>query len=291
VGYTLGRGQVNFLLLLSLCGMSASLLRGKEFRSGLWLSFGACIKPYILVVLLYPLVRRKWKCVGGLAVGMLIGMVLIPVLVMGPARAARVYEDFYELRLKGMISGKLAPSIADELHVFQGEFPTYGVSLYKALHTNPKDWPEHLPAGYSLFQTAFAGVLVILSLFAAGMRKKDFGKERLLEVLGPGAVILAVLPAISTCKPHYFALAALPVMGLIASVWERRGEASLSPGWSLLLVVYCASNFFSEISRVAFLDSGGAAPLVSLVLWSACMMTMLHYWKRKEQGSGREAAP
>lgn len=92
-----------------------------------------------------------------------------------------------------------------------------------------------------------------------------------MEVLAPGALVLVLLPAISTCKPHYYALALLPVMGLIASIWERRGEPVIGKGWWTLFAAYFVANFLSEIVQVVFLHGGGVTPIATIMLWLACI--------------------
>lgn len=146
VGYSLGRGQVNSLLLLSLCGMSAALLRRRPLWAGVWLALGACVKPYLAVLLLYPLVRHDWRFVRGFGLGALLGLVLIPVLALGPARTADLYRSFYELRLAGLVTGQMHGDIEAELNPLRGQFPTYGLTLGNGLSRFPRpigasSWP------------------------------------------------------------------------------------------------------------------------------------------------------
>lgn len=284
IGYTLGRGQVNFLLLLSLCGMCASMLRGRSFRAGAWLALGTCIKLYLAALLIYPILRRNRRCVIGFAAGIFAGLVLIPLITLGPAKTAEVYGDLYELRLKGMITGQIHPDISGELDVLRGQFPTYGAALFKALNPDPRSWPDSLPSLYFAAQLAIGAALIVLTLLVIGCARDDPymhhpaappdtrpGRSRLPDVLGPGAILLALIPAIGTCKPHYYSLAVLPVMGLVASIWERRGEPVIGCWW-VIFAAFFVSNFLSEFTWISFFQAGGVAPLASILLWLASIV-------------------
>jgi len=286
IGYTLGRGQVNSILLLSICGMCASMLRGRGFRAGAWLALGSCIKLYLAGLILYPLLRRNRRFIAGFSAGMLAGMMLIPSIVIGPARTALIYSDLYELRLKGILTGAPHPDISGELNVLGGQFPSYGAALFKALNPDQGKWPGSIPFLYSAFQLAVGASLIGLTLLLINRVHNNptpkQSSERpgrqlsapLVEVLGPGAILLALIPAIATCKPHYYALAAVPVMGLIASIWDKRGEAVIGRGWWVIFGSFFVVNFLSEITWIGFLHAGVLTPLSSILLWLASVLQL-----------------
>ncbi len=271
IGYTLGRGQVNFLLLLSICGMCASMLRGRSFGAGAWLALGSCIKLYLAVLLLYPLLCRNRRLLFGFAAGMFAGLVLIPSITIGPERTALVYRDLYELRLKGILTGAPHPDISGELDVLGGQFPTYGAALFKALNRDPGKWPDSIPPLYLAVQLAVGVAMIGFTLLIIGRVPSSLP---LADVLGPGAILLAIIPAITTCKPHYYALAAVPVMGLIASVWERRGKAAIGWGWWAIFAAFFILNFMSEVTWIGFLHAGILTPLSSIMLWLASVFQL-----------------
>src|SRR5437660_1417540 len=62
---TLVRGQVNLFVLAPLCFAAAALLRGRSWRGGAWLALAVCLKVFPAFLLLYPLWRRDWRCLGG----------------------------------------------------------------------------------------------------------------------------------------------------------------------------------------------------------------------------------
>src|SRR5262249_18739628 len=66
---TVVRGQVGLQLLVLLCGLGASLLRGQRGRAGLWLAAAICLKVIPAYLLIYPLWRRDLRCLAGCAAG------------------------------------------------------------------------------------------------------------------------------------------------------------------------------------------------------------------------------
>jgi hypothetical protein len=78
---TIAYAQTNgiVLLLLLLFWRDRRLL-----RAGIWLAIGLCVKPIVAFVLLYLLLRRRWRLIGS-TLGMLATIALLTVLVFGPS--------------------------------------------------------------------------------------------------------------------------------------------------------------------------------------------------------------
>jgi alpha-1,2-mannosyltransferase len=69
VGFTLGRGQVNLLLIALVAGAFAATVRGRRVASGAWLAGAAALKMIPALLVLFPLVRRDWRALIGVALG------------------------------------------------------------------------------------------------------------------------------------------------------------------------------------------------------------------------------
>src|SRR5262249_33222907 len=108
-------GQVNLLLLLLLSGMIASLLRGKEVWAGLLLSGAICLKVFPLFLLGYVVWRRRWRCLAGCALGLCLGVVIIPAAAVGPRNALAYHEKFAEVVLLPGLGRGTDQSRAEEL--------------------------------------------------------------------------------------------------------------------------------------------------------------------------------
>src|SRR5439155_631464 len=86
IGHTLMRGQTNLMLLLFVGGLVAALLRRQRCQAGLWLAAAICLKIFPAYLLLVPVLRRDGRCLAGCGLGLVIGLGLLPVAALGPAR-------------------------------------------------------------------------------------------------------------------------------------------------------------------------------------------------------------
>ncbi len=289
IGFTLGRGQVNLLLLLGICGMAAALLERRSLRAGLWLSLALCIKPYTGFLLLYPLWRRDGRCVLGCLLGLGIGLVLIPMAALGPERMVETYREMVDLRLIGIISGEMDPAIAGELQVTDAYFPNFAATLYKALHLDvaPADRPEELPAVYTLIGVAAGGLLTLATLGAAGWHR---GRRPagIAEIVFLGALTVVMLPMVPTLKSHYYALATVLAMGLIAAAWDRNGRATLGRGSIALFAAYAILCLITEVPEFHLLRELGLVTFATLGLWLAGLVVL---WRHTRQTGTARTLP
>jgi hypothetical protein len=115
LGRSLMRGQVGALILLLLCLMGAELLRGRRFRAGLWLAGAICIKVIPGLLLLAPLWRRDFKMLSGAGAGLLLGLVLVPVLTLGPARSWDCYRSLERQVIAPGLAGDTGGTTGQEL--------------------------------------------------------------------------------------------------------------------------------------------------------------------------------
>lgn len=293
--FTLVRGQVNILILLGLCGMAAGLLRGRRLSAGLWLAGAICIKPFVAFLLLDPIWRRDLRCLAGCAMGLVVGLVLIPLVALGPERTLTTYQELYTLRLAAMVTGHVHPSVAGELRVTDANFPNLANTLYKALHIDPASRAEELPPVYTLVALSVGSVLTLITLGAAGWvgRRPWRGPGAAIappgaaaaELLFLGALAVVMLPMVPTLKPHYYALALPLLMGLVAIEWERRGKPELGRAWIAAFVAYIALGAITELPELLILRELGAITWINLGLWLTGV-AVLWRWRR---GGGRLA--
>jgi hypothetical protein len=74
-------GQVNFLVLLLLLLFWRDR---NQKRSGLWLALGILVKPILIFLPLYLLLRRQWQAMIGLVVSLAV-LALVTIVIFGPA--------------------------------------------------------------------------------------------------------------------------------------------------------------------------------------------------------------
>ena len=93
------------------------MIRGRRGRAGWWLAAATCVKASSRPLLvLYPLSGRDWRMLGHFALGVVVGVVVIPVVALGPDRAWETTETFVnQTILPGLTSkpGALSHELTD----------------------------------------------------------------------------------------------------------------------------------------------------------------------------------
>ena len=138
IGTTLGKGQVNTLILFLLASTGADWLRGKSFRGGLTLAAAIVIKVIPIYLLVLPMKNRDGRALAGCALGLFLGLVALPLCVWSPAETLNVYAKYGQVFVGPLLHLGDDSSRTDELLGTNG---TDSVSLKTALHhwTYP-DW-------------------------------------------------------------------------------------------------------------------------------------------------------
>jgi hypothetical protein len=285
IGHTLSRGQVNLLLLALFAGFLADLLHGRSFRSGLWLAAAICIKIIPAFLLLLPLWRRDGRCLAGCAVGLVVGLVDVPVAALGPDRTVACYREMTQtVLLPGLGSGDDA-SRADEL---TNQTATEGQSILTALHNTLYPDPYHRPAKASqtvrLVSYLLGGLLTLATLAAFGRRRRD----GLDVVLFFGLLVLDMLLVSPVCHLHYFSLALPLVTGLMADRWQRHEGLSLGPWLLGVLAVNAVANLLPQLPDSGILRDCGGAMYGNLLVWASGVVLL---WRRGRSRLSAEAPP
>lgn len=273
VGTTLGRGQVNTLMALSLAAACAATIRGHALRAGVFLAAGVCLKPFLAVVLVLPLLRRQSRFFAGFLIGCIALFVLLPLLTLGWHRTDAVYRDWYQLRIKSMVVGT-TPGSVDDLQVLRGDFASWGTVWYRTLHPEAAERPVDLPEVFRFLQTLFGLALVGTILATFRPRAPTPGAEGLRTVIAWGALVVAILPALTTTKPHYFALALLLVQGLVASRPQPTRQAGLPASWVVMFAAYALAQLLGEIPALSILADVGIVPYSSLLLFALAILQL-----------------
>ncbi len=312
---TLVRGQVNLLLLVLLCAMAAAALRGRSWRAGFWLAAAICLKVIPAFLVVYPLWRRDVRWLAGCAVGLVVGLGILPGVVMGPGRTLAYYQEWTNVlirpalgkgddqsRAKELIEATATDSqsfvvlMHNALHmreVLQRGKPPLSVGLVRWLELERTSRPVQPAPATRLAHWVLGGVLTGLTLLACGWRTPD--RQRLL--LGLGGLVL-LMPLLSpVCHMHYFCLAVPLVMGLLWHAWHRPGVgpavSRIGPGFAVLLVANLVGNLLPRVSGLELLRDLGLVTWVSMLFWVAGMILLLRPGARAEavpQPAGRAAA-
>jgi hypothetical protein len=264
VGCTLARGQANLILVMLIAGMYRATVRKRHFASGLWLAAAICLKLIPGFLLIIPVVRRDARALAAAAFGLLLGVVVIPALVWGPARAFDVHER--------MLDAIIGPAlIARGNHDRDKELieitATDNQSIQAVLHTY-EHWKQSTRPSVASPETKVAhwliGGLLTLAVCVGFQTSTDDEAIRLLFFIGGLALVMVLISPVS--HTHYFCLALPLVTAHLANltkapslqqprfpfwivilagvlfalpmipVWERRREIGLSLLGSLILL-------------------------------------------------------
>lgn len=273
IGLTLMRGQVQILLLLMLSGFIVGLVRGRRFSAGLCLSAAISLKLFPAFLLIAPLIRRDLRCLTGCAVGLFVGLILIPVAVMGPSRTLWVYEDYAKVLIGPALGLSSDPMREKELVNATGtQSQSFQVILHKTIHLGQADIPPQ-PAGWVKLIHLLIGATMTVALFwgEAGLGRASgqllFGKLVLLTM-----VMVMVCPV---CHLHYF-IVALPLFMLVRARMETKTNWRGYWLWAALTGAFILALGIPMIPGVLILRDVGVPLAGALACWIAGLVAL---WK------------
>ncbi len=269
IGRALARGQTGPLLIFLLAGFTADLIRRRHFRAGLWLAGAICLKIIPAFLLLYPLWRRNARCLVGCLVGLVIGLLVIPVAVIGPQRTWHAYRQIYTQVLEAGATSATHESRSGELTKINATDSNSPLTvMHNLMHLDvprplrpgkPEPW---LPwVHWSIIAALTAGTLM-----AAGWGRQ--GDDPIAITLFVGALILVHIMASPVSHPHYYAMAAIPVLGLIALTWRQRGDLNLGRWTEIVLWSFLVAHALTAAGIVILRDIG-IVLMAGLLMWYA----------------------
>jgi alpha-1,2-mannosyltransferase len=272
LGGTLVRGQVTILLLALLCGYLAASVRGRRLTAGLCLAGAICLKIIPAFLLLVPLGRRDGRCLAGCAVGLVLGLGVLPLIAFGPAQTADCYRNL-GVRLLGPALG-----LGHDKHLSReliGMTATDSQSILSALHntahlkraTRPADASPRVRHTHWLL----GGLMTLLTL--AAFRRRTGSDESFRTVLLSGALVINMILLSPVCHLHYFALSLPLLMGLVAA----EGGRTAHPSWRLrfLIALYLIATILPSVPGLEVLRDLCLAMYGALLVWGyACLAAL-----------------
>ena len=266
IGSSQSRGQVNLFLVALIAAHIAAVLRGRRAAAGWWLAAATCSKVIPGLLILYPLLRRDWKCVGHYVLGMTAGMVLIPVVALGPTRAFDATTAFIEgTVMPGLTSkpGRLSRELTD---MTATDNTSIQAIVHNALHLNRDTRPKVGDPRAKLAHVVI-GVGLLVVTFVLVRRIAD-ERERAFYALGGLTILTVALTPVN--HMHYMVLAAPVVLGLVHREQRVRGDYKWGFALWLVVVVHVLSGVLPRLPFAPWFEVSrdlGLAMLGTLAVW------------------------
>lgn len=258
VGGSLMRGQVDALLLLLLSGMIVAAVRRQGFRAGLWLAGAICLKVIPAFLLIYPVWRRDYRWLAGCTVGLLVGLLLVPLAVFGPRQTVAYYREWHEVLVQPALAEGGNQSRARELiDVTATDSQSFLAVIHNTLHLDRSRRPAVASIGVRLAHWSLGGALTLLLLLASNSGRQTAADEVVLL----GGLIVLMLLLSPVCHLHYFALVIPLAAGLLAH--ERTDRRLLVT----FFAVNVLANILPRVPGMELLRDTGLAMYASLALW------------------------
>lgn len=275
IGASLVRGQVDALLLLLLCGMTAACLRGRSGQAGVWLAGAISLKVIPAYLLLYPLWRRDGRWLAGTAAGLVAFLILIPAAVFGPRHTLAYYREWQEVLLRPALTESGDQSRATELtNVTATDSQSFLAVLHNTLHSDRATRPINADRWVRRTHWGLGGLLTLLTCLSAAGRRGG-GAAAVVFI---GALLILMLLLSPVCHLHYFALMVLPITGLLAASWEAQrtggSQALVGTGGKVLIFGNIVANTLPRLPGLEALRDLGFAMYAALVLWLVCCVML-----------------
>ncbi|MDB5308927.1 MAG: hypothetical protein JWO38_3129 [Gemmataceae bacterium] len=239
IGLTLGRGQVNALLVALVAAGFAASVRGRRLASGAWLAGAAALKIIPGLLVLYPLARRDGRAIAGGVVAAVVLLGLIPAAVWGVPRAIEANKKTVSLILAPAVAEDADQTRMKELH---GAKATDNQSVQGAvqawLYPDRSARPDTIDPVAKWAHWGMGGLLLAVTLLA-GRRRLTPDPADQLVFLGALCAVMMLLTPIS--HMHYYAM----VLPLVCGLWLRGmslrpGSAGADPRTTAVLVAWGA---------------------------------------------------
>ena len=175
-----------------------------------------CLKVLPAFLLLYPLWRRDARCLAGCAIGLVVGLVVIPAL-RGPQWAITQYQAMADKVLfPGLGAGEDHTLATTLTNVTGTDSESLLSTLHNTLHLNRDTRPNEASAVVRAIALLIGGLLTALTLGAAGWRRPRLAW---VEVLFFGQLMLLMVLISPVCHLAYFVLEMPLIMAVVDTAW------------------------------------------------------------------------
>jgi hypothetical protein len=265
LGTDLSRGQVDVVMLAAMSFGIYLAAAGRDLRAGFWLSLPASVKLFPLLLVVYPIWRRRWRMLAGVVAGMVLALAVLPAVALGPARTNELYRVWIQVLAKPALGQGTDTSRVRELTGMAG---TDNQSLLAFIHNwryhdlprqqrPPQAPPVERYAAYAI------GALMLLGVtMAMGCRRSD-SPRGLLIIAG---MLIGVALVVSPVSHNYYFLLLLPlVAGLLDRGLEAPGARAPDSKTLLVVAIFMLTDLLARLPALGPWLRDLGVPLLSLV--------------------------
>jgi hypothetical protein len=265
LGTDLSRGQVDVLMLAAIAYGIYLAATGWDLKAGFWLSLPATVKLFPVLLIIYPIWRRRWRMIAGVVAGLVLALAVLPVVALGPARTSELYRVWFQVLAKPALGQGADTSRTRELTGMAG---TDNQSLLAFIHNwryhdlPRQQRPSQAPPSERYFAYAIGALLLVGVALAMGTRRSDSPRD-LLIIAG---LLIGVALVVNPVSHNYYFLLLLP---LVAGLLDRGLEDPAGRGADLktllVVAVFMLTDMVARLPGIGPWLRDFGLPLLSLV--------------------------
>jgi hypothetical protein len=270
------RGQVNHIILALLCLSLAGLLRQRRMRAGVYLGIAICIKVIPVFLLVYPCWKRDGRTLAGCALGLFLGLIAIPLAILGPVRTLDQYQRYGEVFLGPVFGLTDDQSRQDELLGINST-DSIGVrnALYNWVFFDRTKRPPFIPASITWSYRLLGGLMTLLVLWP-GTRGGSRGPWSEAAQFSALILLMAILSPI--CHLHYMIFCLPLVSCVIARQWDFRPTLHLPVALFAILIGFVLANTIPSLPGLDRLKDLCVDMFGALPIWLAGVIQL---WRQR----------
>jgi hypothetical protein len=271
-------GQVNSLIFLPLSVSLYLFVRKQDAASGIIMALAASIKMTAGIFLLYFLLKGAFKTAGGMALGLVFTLVLLPVVCFGPSRTSQLYSSFYGRMIEPFTSVTDAPEVYSEagqsLRAAAGRYLTDTNAAHHADYEVKVNFANL--SDDTVWKIVLAGCIALVLVTAFCARANPANQERRhISAVELGAVLLLMLMVSPMSRKAHFVALLLPFAAGINYLIIRRNDPQSPWRWRILLLAMAGAFATFNLTSP---DLVGKRQAVLLLAYSSFFFATLALW-------------
>lgn len=226
IGYSIGFGQVNVLLLAMMVEMLRASLQNKSFQSGVWLAACIVLKVFPAYLILYPIIRREGRSLAGVAVGLTVGLGAIPIMGLGFDKTVTAYCGYVNnVLMPGAIGS--GSGVKELIDLPSNDSQSFLAVIHGNLHPVRATQPPAASPETRVAHNAISAVLTLITMVVLWRNRSD-------AIVSLGLLMLLMLHITPMSHMHYYCFGYI----LVAGLWLKgmsENPSRVFPGWGVTL--------------------------------------------------------